>query len=76
MRFIASETDVYDKNGGAANEILLSAQRSVNGGDQNGRLMAADIADHKRNCSERYKSYRSEDNTYQPISGGPRRQCR
>ncbi|MCJ9749846.1 BA14K family protein [Neorhizobium sp. BETTINA12A] len=27
-------------------------------------------------CSARYKSYRAEDNSYQPFSGGPRRQCR
>jgi len=74
--YMADETDVYDKNGGAANEILQSAQRSVNDDDQNGQLMAADITDHTRNCSERYKSYRSEDNTYQPFNGGPRRQCR
>ncbi|KAB1086987.1 BA14K family protein [Neorhizobium galegae] len=26
-------------------------------------------------CSARYKSYRVEDNSYQPFSGGPRRQC-
>lgn len=74
--YIAAETDVYDKNGGAADEILLSAHRSVTDGDQNGQLMAADIADHMRNCSERYRSYRSEDNTYQPFNGGPRRKCR
>jgi hypothetical protein len=26
-------------------------------------------------CQQRYRSYRAEDNTYQPLSGGPRRQC-
>lgn len=26
-------------------------------------------------CYARYKSYRIEDNSYQPFSGGPRRQC-
>ncbi|MDQ0135479.1 hypothetical protein J2T08_003400 [Neorhizobium galegae] len=26
-------------------------------------------------CFARYKSYRIEDNSYQPFSGGPRRQC-
>ncbi|MDR6818525.1 hypothetical protein J2X76_003702 [Neorhizobium sp. 2083] len=26
-------------------------------------------------CAARYKSYRVEDNSYQPLSGGPRRQC-
>ena len=27
-------------------------------------------------CFARYRSYRIEDNSYQPLSGGPRRQCR
>jgi hypothetical protein len=31
--------------------------------------------DHVENCFSRYRSYRPEDNTYQPISGGPRSQC-
>lgn len=26
-------------------------------------------------CSNRYRSYRAEDNTYQPYDGGPRRLC-
>jgi hypothetical protein len=26
-------------------------------------------------CARRYRSYRPEDNTYQPFDGGPRRQC-
>ncbi|QEE45305.1 BA14K family protein [Rhizobium sp. WL3] len=28
-----------------------------------------------RACRERYRSYRVEDNSYQPYGGGPRRQC-
>ncbi|MBT1160144.1 BA14K family protein [Aminobacter anthyllidis] len=32
--------------------------------------------DHLEYCFSRYRSYRSEDNTYQPYDGGPRRQCR
>jgi len=31
--------------------------------------------DHIENCLGRYRSYRPEDNTYQPYSGGPRKQC-
>jgi hypothetical protein len=31
---------------------------------------------HVRNCFSRYRSYRVEDNTYQPYDGGTRRQCR
>jgi hypothetical protein len=26
-------------------------------------------------CKQRYKSYRADDNSYQPLNGGPRRQC-
>ena len=32
--------------------------------------------DHVAECFSRYRSYRPEDNTYQPYGGGPRRQCR
>jgi len=32
--------------------------------------------EHIRSCFERYRSYRVQDNTYQPYGGGPRRQCR
>lgn len=32
--------------------------------------------DHVSYCFSRYRSYRPEDNTYQPYGGGPRRQCR
>jgi hypothetical protein len=37
---------------------------------------AAVSADHVSYCFSRYRSYRPEDNTYQPYDGGPRRQCR
>ncbi|CAN7304861.1 BA14K family protein [Rhizobium sp. LjRoot254] len=32
--------------------------------------------DHIEFCMSRYRSYRPEDNSYQPFDGGPRRQCR
>ena len=32
-------------------------------------------SDHIDYCFSRYRSFRPEDNTYQPYSGGPRRQC-
>jgi hypothetical protein len=32
-------------------------------------------AEHIRRCFARYRSYRAEDNSYQPYGGGPRRQC-
>jgi hypothetical protein len=31
--------------------------------------------DHIQSCFDRYRSYRPEDNTYQPYGGGPRQQC-
>lgn len=31
--------------------------------------------DHVQSCMARYRSYRPEDNSYQPFAGGPRRQC-
>jgi len=33
-------------------------------------------SDHVSYCFNRYRSYRPEDNSYQPYGGGPRRQCR
>jgi len=33
-------------------------------------------SDHVRSCFDRYRSYRPDDNTYQPFDGGPRQQCR
>ena len=35
-----------------------------------------DSEKHIMSCFARYRSYRPEDNTYQPLNGGPRRQCR
>lgn len=32
-------------------------------------------ASHVQSCFSRYRSYRPEDNSYQPYTGGPRRQC-
>lgn len=40
--------------------------------DEGGAQLSPDHVDY---CFSRYRSYRPEDNTYQPYSGGPRRQC-
>ncbi|RUX50229.1 BA14K family protein, partial [Mesorhizobium sp. M7A.F.Ca.AU.001.01.1.1] len=40
--------------------------------DDDGEALSAD---HVDSCFSRYRSYRPEDNSYQPYSGGPRRQC-
>jgi hypothetical protein len=33
-------------------------------------------SNHVEYCFSRYRSYRPEDNSYQPYGGGPRQQCR
>lgn len=48
----------------ARSEILEEATKNV----------AVDMAGVEA-CSSRYRSYRVEDNTYQPYDGGPRRLC-
>ena len=52
--------------GAEAGELLYAADDSGFG------LSEAHIS----NCFARYRSYRPEDNSYQPYGGGPRRQCR
>lgn len=42
----------------------------------NERAQSGLTDEHIRSCFERYRSYRIEDNSYQPYGGGPRRQCR
>lgn len=32
-------------------------------------------SDHIQSCFDRYRSYRPQDNSYQPYDGGPRQQC-
>jgi hypothetical protein len=58
--------------------ILLEASASESSA---GELMSHQASgvqlsdEHIMSCFERYRSYRPEDNTYQPYSGGPRVQC-
>ena len=67
----------------ASNDIAAfaaSAQAHTTG-DDGGDVLAMQAAyivdeEHAQRCSARYRSYRFEDNSYQPLSGGPRRQCR
>jgi BA14K-like protein len=57
-----------------------------NGGESPEAMLVQDIGDtptmpvamnsaHAQNCLQRYRSYRPQDNSYQPYGGGPRRQC-
>jgi hypothetical protein len=65
----------------AAGQAVLPA---AGDGDENGAGLGVYVADgggealsadHVDSCFSRYRSYRPEDNSYQPYSGGPRRQC-
>lgn len=49
----------------------LSFDRLDEGNASAGHLSA----EHIESCYSRYRSYRPEDNTYQPYGGGPREQC-
>ncbi|AEH87687.1 MULTISPECIES: BA14K family protein [Mesorhizobium] len=52
-----------------------AAEASYAEGPGLGAYAAAGDDDHVASCFSRYRSYRPEDNSYQPYSGGPRRQC-
>ncbi|MFN3546209.1 MAG: BA14K family protein [Mesorhizobium sp.] len=43
---------------------------------EGGRMTPTLSAQHMQSCMARYRSYRPDDNSYQPYGGGPRRQCR
>lgn len=59
-------------NGGSATrEDGGSYADATNSTEVSGRLSPR----HIQSCFDRYRSYRPEDNSYQPYSGGPRRQC-
>ena len=55
----------------AGEPLSARAHYAVDGGGQ----AVERSADHVDYCFSRYRSYRPEDNTYQPYGGGPRRQC-
>lgn len=58
---------------GDPSEVLRYASDEPAGLAPEGMAWAA--SDHVSYCFSRYRSYRPEDNTYQPYGGGPRRQC-
>ncbi|QND55814.1 BA14K family protein [Mesorhizobium huakuii] len=59
----------------AADQAAPTAVSYVEGGAAP-LVASADLSDdHVQSCFSRYRSYRPEDNSYQPYSGGPRRQC-
>jgi hypothetical protein len=63
-------SDYLDR--GAHSQPLAETVSYVESTSGNG---AGYSTEHQQHCFSRYRSYRAEDNTYQPFSGGPRRQC-
>lgn len=62
-----AEDDAYAEEGEGA---FLEAETISDAG-----AYAAVPEEHIDYCFSRYRSYRPEDNSYQPYGGGPRRQC-
>lgn len=54
----------------AASPVVMASQEQ-----QTADVRSMPIGTHEAWCHERYRSYRSEDNSYQPFDGGPRRAC-
>jgi hypothetical protein len=70
LRDCASPYEMYNapEEAGEGRLIAVSSDQTE---------VAPSMADNQniRACMERYRSYRVEDNTYQPYGSGPRRQC-
>lgn len=56
-------------------DYVEASYSSMNGYASTDDVRPQFSADHVDYCFSRYRSYRPEDNTYQPYPGGPRRQC-
>lgn len=70
----------FDADGAAGNERIadIPGVLPVSMGSQEqppATIGATSINTHEAWCHERYRSYRTEDNSYQPFDGGPRRAC-
>jgi hypothetical protein len=64
----------YSGAGAESAELSASAQTAGYRAGAEGQGVAMTIG-HVEDCFSRYRSYRAEDNTYQPYGGGPRKQC-
>lgn len=53
-----------------ASPVVMASQEQ-----QTADVRSMPIGRHEAWCHDRYRSYRSEDNSYQPFDGGPRRAC-
>ena len=74
-RFVPSASDLSSDESAPADEPSQSPEYVFDDTDvvQDTGLVIDD--QHVRECFSRYRSYRPEDNTYQPWGGGPRLQC-
>ncbi|MBB6468756.1 BA14K family protein [Aminobacter carboxidus] len=61
---------------GTGGAEVQAIQTSTISGDFVSAEVVYPAAGHVDYCFARYRSYRPEDNSYQPFDGGPRRQCR
>ncbi|MCT7377154.1 BA14K family protein [Chelativorans salis] len=77
------ETNSYTPDGGGTRPCIspyATSGTSVSSNSGQQRYATNDgiilSPEHVQDCLRRYRSYRPEDNSYQPYGGGPRRQCR
>ena len=63
----STEAEPVDTSAGGAPAVATASAEEAPGGYAS--------PDHVQSCFDRYRSYRPEDNSYQPYGGGPRQQC-
>lgn len=68
-------TIVADAQSGGGEGTIVAAALST-GGQSSDAAPGGLTREHIQSCFDRYRSYRPEDNSYQPYGGGPRQQCR
>ncbi|MEO3384946.1 BA14K family protein [Mesorhizobium sp. CAU 1741] len=59
----------------AYSQVEDASVQTASFGGQQGDSRFGMTPEHVRSCFDRYRSYRVEDNSYQPYGGGPRQQC-
>ncbi|MEP9389729.1 BA14K family protein [Mesorhizobium sp. KR9-304] len=73
---VPGRTVLPDANGARIYDASFAADDPSDLAWLDGDGSSAATSDHVSYCLSRYRSYRPEDNSYQPYDGGPRRQCR
>lgn len=69
--------DSFDSDGRQQASDIAATSPAITASQeqQTAEVRSMPIGTHEAWCQERYRSYRSEDNSYQPFDGGPRRAC-